>query len=76
MPLCHSSIKGRSQTGELILTTVASGVFTSNDDEAMFEYSNEAPNECYFYRGYFVDGRNDFSITKPFTDLLKGQADT
>lgn len=55
---------------------VASGVFESNDDEAMFQYSNEAPNECYFYRGYFVDGRNDFSITKPFTDLLKGQRDT
>ncbi len=55
---------------------VASGVFTSNDDEAMFKYSNEAPNECNFYRGYFVDGRNDFSITKPFTDLLKGQPDT
>ena len=55
---------------------VASGVFESNDDEAMFRYSNEAPNECYFYRGYFVDGRNDFSITKPFTDLLKGQRDT
>ncbi len=55
---------------------VESGVFNSNDDEAMFKYSNEAPNECYFYRGYFVDGRNDFSITKPFTDLLKGQPDT
>lgn len=55
---------------------VASGVFTSNDDQAMFTYSSEAPNESYFYRGYFVDGRNDFSITKPFTDLLKGQADT
>ncbi|HOI80663.1 MAG TPA: SusD/RagB family nutrient-binding outer membrane lipoprotein, partial [Petrimonas sp.] len=55
---------------------VASGVFTSNEDEAMFKYSKEAPNECYFYRGYFVDGRNDFSITKPFTDLLKGQPDT
>ena len=55
---------------------VASGVFESNDDNAMFKYSNEAPNECAFYRGFFVDGRNDFSITKPFTDLLKGQADT
>lgn len=55
---------------------VASGVFTSNDEEAMFKYSNEAPNECSFYRGFFVDRRNDFSITKPFTDLLKGQADT
>lgn len=55
---------------------VASGVFQSNSDEAMFKYSNEAPNECYFYRGFFVDRRNDFSITKPFADLLKGQPDT
>ncbi len=55
---------------------VASGVFQSNSDQAMFKYSNEAPNECHFYRGFFVDNRNDFSITKPFADLLKGQPDT
>lgn len=60
----------------MIDQAVTSGVFTSNDEQAMFKYSNEAPNECYFYRGYFVDGRNDFSITKPFVDLLKGQKDT
>lgn len=59
-----------------IAEALTSGVFTSNADEAMFQFSNEAPNECYFYRGFFVDGRNDFSITKPFTDLLKGQRDT
>jgi len=50
--------------------------FTSNDEEALFKYSTEAPNECSFYRGFFVDARNDFSITKPFCDLLKGQRDT
>ena len=55
---------------------VASGVFTSNSDNAIFKYSQNAPNESYFYRGFFVDKRNDFSITKPFTDLLKGQRDT
>ncbi len=59
-----------------IAEAITSGVFTSNADEAMFKYSTEAPNECYFYRGYFVDGRNDFSISKPFADLLKGQRDT
>lgn len=59
-----------------IAQAVASGVFESNADEAMFKYSTNAPNECYFYRGYYVDGRNDFSITKTFTDLLKGQRDT
>lgn len=59
-----------------IAEALASGVFESNEDEAMFKYTTNAPNECYFYRGYFVDGRNDFSITKPFCDLLKGQRDT
>lgn len=59
-----------------IAQAIASGVFTSNDDEAMFNYIPVAPNECSFYRGFFVEGRNDFSITKPFTDLLKGQPDT
>jgi hypothetical protein len=59
-----------------IAEAVASGVFTSNSDNAVFKYSSVAPNECYFYRGYFVDGRNDFSLTKPFMDLLKGQPDT
>lgn len=59
-----------------IAEAVASGVFESNEDEAMFKYTTNAPNECYFYRGYYVDGRNDFSVTKPFVDLLKGQRDT
>lgn len=59
-----------------IAQALTSGVMTSNEDEAMFKYSTNAPNECYFYRGYFVDLRNDFSITKPFADLLKGQRDT
>ncbi len=59
-----------------ITQAITSGVFTSNDEEAMFKYITVAPNESYFYRGFFVDARNDFSITKPFTDLLKGQRDT
>lgn len=59
-----------------ISQAITSGVFESNEDEAMFKYTTNAPNECYFYRGFFVDGRNDFSITKSFCDLLKGQKDT
>lgn len=61
---------------KLIAEAVASGVFTSNDDNAVFSYSKTAPNQSYFYRGFFIDARNDFSITKPFVDLLKGQRDT
>lgn len=59
-----------------IAEAVQSGVFTSNSDNALFQYSTSAPNQCYFYRGFFVEARNDFSISKPFVDLLKGQRDT
>lgn len=59
-----------------ITQAVASGVFTSNADNAVFSYSTASPNQSYFYRGFIIDARNDFSITKPFTDLLKGQRDT
>lgn len=59
-----------------ITEAVASGVFSSNADNAVFTYSDQAPNQCYFYKGFYDDARNDFSITKPFVDLLKGQPDT
>lgn len=59
----------------IIAQAIASGVFESNDDEAVFTYSQASPNECYFYRGFFVDKRNDFSITKTLTQLLKGEND-
>jgi hypothetical protein len=59
-----------------ITEAVSAGVFESNDDNATYAYSATAPNECYFYRSWFVDARNDFSITAPFTDILKGQRDT
>lgn len=58
-----------------IQEAVKSGVFESNDDQAIFQYSLASPNECYFYRGYYVDKRNDFSIAKPFVTLLKGEND-
>jgi len=59
-----------------IAEAIASGVFKSNADNAVFTYSKASPNQSYFYKGFFDDARNDFSITKPFTDLLKGQIDT
>lgn len=58
-----------------IAEAIASGMFESNADNAVFNYLEAAPNECYFYRGFFVDARNDFTITRPFTNLLNGIPD-
>lgn len=52
---------------------IADGVFESNDDNAVFKFSSSgAPNEAPWYNGFYVSGRNDFSYTARFMDLLKG----
>ena len=58
-----------------IAEAVASGVFESNDDAAGYKYSTSGTDYCKFYEGTYVDGRNDFTITKPFCQLLAGEAD-
>ncbi len=52
------------------------GVFESNADNAVYKYSTTGEEYCKFYSGFFVSQRNDFSITRSFADILKGQPDT
>lgn len=59
-----------------VAEALASGVMTSNDDAAKFNYVASGKDYCKFYEGYFVDRRNDFSINKTLADLMKGQRDT
>lgn len=58
-----------------IAEAIQSGVFTSNADVAAFKYSSSGSDYCKFYEGWVVDGRDDFTMTKPFMDILKGQSD-
>jgi hypothetical protein len=58
-----------------IREAVASGVMQSNDDAAKFTYSASGSDYCQFYEGFYVEGRNDFSIARPLLYLLKGEAD-
>ena len=59
-----------------IAEAVASGVMESNADAAYFTYSGAGSEYCKMYEGFYVDGRNDHTILKPFVDILKGQPDT
>lgn len=54
---------------------IADGVFTDNSDAATYKYSTTGSDYSKFYQGFFVDNRNDFTITKPFVDLLQGTPD-
>lgn len=52
---------------------IADGVMESNDDNAVFAFSTAgAPNESPWYNGFVVSGRNDFSYTAQFMELIKG----
>jgi len=72
----HTSKVEGSKWREYIEKALEDGVFESNDDAAAYHYSTTAPEQCYFYRGFFIDRRNDFTISRPFADILKGVRDT
>ena len=59
----------------IVSAAVADGVFESNDDAAAYSYSASGTDYCKIYEGYYVDGRNDLTITKPFANLLMGVKD-
>ena len=58
-----------------ITEAIASGVFESNEDSAGYKYYGVGTDYCKFYEGFYVDGRNDFTIAKPFYQILAGEAD-
>jgi len=53
-----------------------STVFESNNDNAVFSYIGVTPSNSPMYDAYFTSSRNDFTLAKPFVDLLKGVSDT
>jgi hypothetical protein len=71
----HTSKVTGSQWKAQITEALTAGVFESNADVAAYHYGT-APEYSYFYEGFFISARNDFSITRPFVDILKGQRDT
>lgn len=53
-----------------IADAIASGVMTSNDDNVGVKYENSLVNPSPMYNDFLT--RSDFSVAKPFIDLLKG----
>lgn len=51
---------------------LAKGVFTSNDDNAIFTYQAAAPNEAPLYRATVTANRRDFSVSHIVVNALKG----
>jgi hypothetical protein len=49
---------------------------TSNADNAAFPYIGQAPNNSPLYDAWWTSARNDFTVAKPFINILKGVNDT
>lgn len=52
---------------------LAKGVFTGNDDNAVFTYQAAAPNEAPLYRATVMANRRDFSVSHIVVNALKGE---
>ncbi|MEN9919182.1 MAG: hypothetical protein RL662_1618, partial [Bacteroidota bacterium] len=55
---------------------LAKGVFVSNADNAVFNYSNTAPNEAPLYRATVTQNRKDYAVSHIFVNLLQGTLGT
>lgn len=56
-----------------ITDAIASGVFTSNDDNAIQTFYNSSLEASPFWQSFYVDSRVDFAANSEFVKLLKGQ---
>jgi hypothetical protein len=54
---------------------VAAGVFTSNADNAGLSYLSGSPNENPIYRNRYIDGRDDYGLSKTLVDSMAGRND-
>lgn len=55
-----------------IARAIASGVMLSNSDNVGLTYENNPINPSPMYIAFFIQNRNDFTISNTFVDLLKG----
>lgn len=56
-----------------IADAIASGVFTSNNDNASQKFGVSSIESSPFWGSYFVDNRTDFAVNGQFIKLLKGE---
>src|SRR5690606_6629431 len=53
---------------------IASGVFTSNADNAVHSFFGSSTEGSPFWQTFFVDNRTDFATNSQFINLLKGES--
>lgn len=59
-----------SMASQLINDAIAGGVFTGNDDDALFRYLTSQPSTNPLYYNYAIDGRNDYCASNTMIDVM------
>ena len=55
-----------------IADAIKKGIFTSNNDNAIFKYSKTSPNEAPLFRATVTANRKDFAISNVIVETLQG----
>jgi hypothetical protein len=71
-----SAVDGYASANAIVTEVGESGFMTSNADNAAFAYIGAAPNNSPLYDAWWTSARNDFTVAKPFINILKGVDDT
>jgi hypothetical protein len=68
-------VKSDPAKAKSVIEAAAPGVFTSNADNAKFQYLSSPPNTNPLWVDIIQSGRNDFGASKTLVDRLKALAD-
>lgn len=63
--------KGKQEFNDAL----TAGVFTSNADNVVYQFLNDANNENPLYNNYVTTNRKDYAVSNTFIDYLKGVND-
>lgn len=74
--LLRMSQKDYTTALDFVNSVGVDGLIASNSENADFSYIGSSPNNSPMYDAYWTDNRNDFTVAKPFINLLKGVDDT
>ncbi len=65
--------KDAAIANEHIEDALAKGVFTSNQDNAVFTYSETSPGEAPLFRATVIANRKDFAVSNVIVEALQGK---
>ncbi len=71
-----SHVDNYASANAIVAEVGIAGFMTSNADNAAFKYIGAAPNNSPLYDAWWTSARNDFTVAKPFINILKGVDDT